>query len=420
MYGYDRPAVATALVAAHTRGVPIRIVGESDVYATQSTYGGPYPALESVLGPGHLVLDDRSSLQHNKFAVFDKKIVWTGSANFTDRGFDGSAENAVVINNEGLADFYTSEFEQMFEGAFSNAKLPVDTWRVPVGDAEVEALFLPRDDAAAKLQEALAGAEESIYVSMFSFTHWSLAQALIDLPRSVDVKVILDGQLGDGEGSQVNRLCDAGIAVRTALRGSLVHNKYAVVDPNSLSVRPLVVTGSANWSENGMTANDENVLLIADEATVRAYALDFDLLWDDIGHLSDGCPDRGTALYLPLALRNSAPEPAPADLPDVMIVRIDYDPPGNEVDWEYVRLKNVTSHDRCLYGWSLSDSDNHVYHFGHTVVPQLQSVILWTKTGETDSRQLFWGHGTAIWNNDGDTATLTDSRGLVVDEYSYP
>src|SRR6202023_1581234 len=45
-----------------------------------------------------------------------------------------------------------------------------------------------------------------------------------------------------------------------------VHSKVLVIDP--LSDDPLVCSGSANFSKNSLTANDENMLLIRGEKRV--------------------------------------------------------------------------------------------------------------------------------------------------------
>lgn len=57
-----------------------------------------------------------------------------------------------------------------------------------------------------------------------------------------------------------------------------VHTKYLMIDP--LSDDPLVCTGSANFSENSLTANDENMLLIRGSTRVAdIYMTEFDRLF---------------------------------------------------------------------------------------------------------------------------------------------
>jgi len=58
-----------------------------------------------------------------------------------------------------------------------------------------------------------------------------------------------------------------------------VHTKYLLVDP--LGKAPLVVSGSANFSEDSTTNNDENMLVIPGERRVAdIYLGEFMRLWN--------------------------------------------------------------------------------------------------------------------------------------------
>lgn len=52
---------------------------------------------------------------HNKFAVIDHQIVWTGSYNLTYTA-PFNTNNVVVIKDEAVAAAYTHEFEEMGGG----------------------------------------------------------------------------------------------------------------------------------------------------------------------------------------------------------------------------------------------------------------------------------------------------------------
>ena len=57
-----------------------------------------------------------------------------------------------------------------------------------------------------------------------------------------------------------------------------VHNKFMIVDP--LSKAPVVITGSANFSLNSTTGNDENMLVIRGDTRVAdIYLGEFVRLW---------------------------------------------------------------------------------------------------------------------------------------------
>jgi len=48
------------------------------------------------------------------------------------------------------------------------------------------------------------------------------------------------------------------------------------------------------------------------------------------------------------------------------------------------------------------------------------TVTIYTGSGDNSESALYWGFvGKAIWNNDGDVATIYDQEGQVVARYSY-
>ena len=83
-YGFSRASLRDALIAAHNRGVAVRVVGDNDA-AVDPEYAPFYSALIAAGIP--LVTDPFSAIQHNKFAIIDDHITWTGSTNWTDTGF---------------------------------------------------------------------------------------------------------------------------------------------------------------------------------------------------------------------------------------------------------------------------------------------------------------------------------------------
>ena len=73
-----------------------------------------------------------------------------------------------------------------------------------------------------------------------------------------------------------------------------------------------------------------------------------------------------------------------------------------------------------MSGWTLSDAAGYAYDFpsGFTLDAGA-TVTVHTGSGTDTSTDLYWGYASAVWNNAGDTATLTDDAGNTVDAYSY-
>jgi len=101
------------------------------------------------------------------------------------------------------------------------------------------------------------------------------------------------------------------------------------------------------------------------------------------------------------------------------ITSIMANPPGADIDGEYVVVGNATGLPIHVDGWTLKDRANHEFVFPAHTIAAGGDVVVWTKAGMNDTRNLFWGRRQAVWNNTGDLATLSDSSGRVVSQYSY-
>lgn len=132
--------------------------------------------------------------------------------------------------------------------------------------------------------------------------------------------------------------------------------------------------------------------------------------------------------YLPLILKSELPTATPtATVPagpttapaNVQITLIVYNPAGDDVAGEYVRIENKGGITVVLTGWTLSDNDSHVYNFpgGFSIAPGA-AVQVWVKSGANNATNLYWGSAQAFWNNAGDTAYLRNG-GTLVDSCSY-
>ena len=72
-----------------------------------------------------------------------------------------------------------------------------------------------------------------------------------------------------------------------------------------------------------------------------------------------------------------------------------------------------------MTNWKVRDVANHTYTFPAFVLATGASVTLHSGSATNTATDLYWGSGSAIWNNDGDTVYLYDSGWNLVDSYSY-
>lgn len=503
-YDFNRVSIRDALIAAHNRGVVVRVVTDDEAYA-DAGYGPHFAALEAA---GITVINDgRSSIMHNKFAVIDGEVVWTGSTNWSDNGFTYNHNNSVVFTSTELADIYGAEFDEMFvDGHFGTAKTDNTSHTLTYNGVPLEIYFSPTDNAMDEVIAEVNAATESIQFSIFFFTDDALRDAIIGrMQAGVTVSGVWDNLGAANQYSDDETLCAAGANIKIEDFGGKMHNKFMVIDADGAN--PVVVTGSMNWSSSGDEANDENTLIIHDGPTAQAYlaafqalyaALDLDTLCNPqrvylpivtspnpnvlniSGYIREGSSSgaglSGVDIYQAIATyggvlvattdANGYYEVSPLDTQgqqatirlwaekdgytfdpveylwvyygdsstvsrdfvatavtvapaDVQITSIVYNPDGDDVQGEYVRIENAGGTAQTMTNWVLVDDANHSFTFPLFELQPGAAVQVWTKSGSNTGSDLFWGSGSAIWNNTGDTAFLRDDSGTIVDTCSY-
>lgn len=105
-YGFSSVPIARALVAAHRRGVDVRLVLD------RSNRTGRYSAATYVEHAGvPVAIDSAEPIQHNKVLVIDGETVIQGSYNLTGQA-ERNGENMLVLRSKELAALYTTQWER--------------------------------------------------------------------------------------------------------------------------------------------------------------------------------------------------------------------------------------------------------------------------------------------------------------------
>jgi phosphatidylserine/phosphatidylglycerophosphate/cardiolipin synthase-like enzyme len=423
LYGLNRQSVIDGLINADSRGVAVRVVGDDD--AAVHDYASGYQALRDA---GITVITDTSSyLQHNKFLVIDEQLVWTGSTNFTDNGLTRNANNSIVITSTILAETYTTEFEELWTGQFHGDKADNTAHHLDYNGTLVESFFSPTDRVAFEVWDELAGLDETLHFAMFFWTDDLLTDRVIErLNAGAEVYGVWDFLGASSPYSADEDLRDAGAEIRIEDFAGKVHHKFAVIDVHGDD--PCVVLGSYNWTDSGAYDNDENMLIIHSATLAQTYYEEWKELWDALGE-----PWMDHHIHLPLVMHQE-PKPSPTLTPsptstpwptatpvpaDVQITHIEFNPAGDDVQGEYVQIENLGGDGQSMTDWTLRDEANHIFTFPGFSLGAGKTVRVWTKDGSDTQTDMYWGSGTAIWNNTGDTAYLRDSQGDLIDTYAY-
>ena len=157
------------------------------------------------------------------------------------------------------------------------------------------------------------------------------------------------------------------------------------------------------------------------EAGVFRYDLEYGLDQDLTEDVSDHYPvyaefwvhkddDASTvSTYVPPADNNQEPaETEEEDMSPVEITEIN-------LEDEWVKITNNGSSAVSLEGWKIMDEAEHTYTFPAFTLEAGDTITLYTEEGSDSATELYWGSGRPIWNNDGDSASLYNTEGEIVD-----
>ena len=141
-------------------------------------------------------------------------------------------------------------------------------------------------------------------------------------------------------------------------------------------------------------------------------------VWNDEGDTVHVFDDEGA-----LVLARTVPE-RPADVAgqSLVLAAVVADPTASGADAtdEHLVIENASGGPLDLSGWRVEDAAGHDYRFpAGTELAAGASVTLYTGVGEDSGTECYWGRGSAVWNNDGDTVSVFDGSGALVLRHSY-
>jgi len=368
--GFSYEPVVDAVVAAHDRGVVVRMVGDAG-----HLYNDGYERLDARGIP--MVVGNLNHIMHDKFMIVDDRFVFCGTSNWTPTDLIRNSNNFVKIDSTAIADDFSAEFEQMYSGVFGNNKVELANERsYQVGDTEVEVWFSPNEDAMGRILELVDAAETSIRFTIFAFTKDQVGSAFIRKQEEFDALNAADGitelpfeerrsvagvvdrsQLhSNGQYHEVYRLLSAGIPMRldgnnTSMQpgdyqagGGRLHSKTMLIDAEG--EEPIVITGSFNWSSSATVSNDEFLLVLKGGRVAQEYADYFTSLWDNGFEMGDSRIADGSI--------------APGDVIINEIMWYGAHSGDDEGYDEFIELRNTTAEDISLDMWQIAGVDDFV------------------------------------------------------------
>lgn len=292
IYELEYEKVAEAFYAANERGVDVQLVYHAKK-GDKQTLQNEETLRNAGFDPGKDDMTFRrtrmGNLMHCKFIVLMKngvaQQVWTGSTNMTPSGIFGHSNVGHGIKDKEIANQFLCYWEEikadkpLSKMQTSCVGLTPDIIIDELPD-KMAAVFSPRKgytmlDFYAAL---MAKAKKMACITLAFNLDWRFGKMLSEESEALRY-VLLNGKAGDKEiaedyandkdviiapGSKIETEWQQFLAeMVSGLSGSnvaYIHNKFMLIDP--LSDYPIVVTGSANFSQPSTDQNDENMVYI--------------------------------------------------------------------------------------------------------------------------------------------------------------
>jgi phosphatidylserine/phosphatidylglycerophosphate/cardiolipin synthase-like enzyme len=319
VYEFNYVPVLDALWSAKKRGVDVKVVVDE---VDNSTKRDPIPEPKTKnlaaidvgeIGEFCVPRTDTSEIPHNKFFVLlkDKEPfeVWTGSTNITKGGIFGHSNVGHIVRDKEVAGSYLTYWKELAKDPDHDV---LQSWNVKEDDlpeqrvkapaagiapdpGSIGTVFSPRErlDALEWYAELMDNARESVFLTapfgvsdqlhkvfakdkpylrylILDHENKYITPVARDIEKDLDNEVAVGAFLGAGNWHQwlEEHLTGFNKAVL------FIHTKYMLIDP--LGEDPIVITGSANFSEGSITGNDENALVIrGDTAVADVYLGEF-------------------------------------------------------------------------------------------------------------------------------------------------
>jgi phosphatidylserine/phosphatidylglycerophosphate/cardiolipin synthase-like enzyme len=146
------------------------------------------------------------------------------------------------------------------------------------GGARSRACFSPGDGCLSTILGELGRTRKSADICVFTITDDRITSAIVAAhQRGAVVRIITDNDKQFDQGSDIERLRGAGVALKVDESEHHMHHKFAVLDGATL------LNGSYNWTRSAATFNEENLIVTSDPALVATFSRQFLDMWRNLG-----------------------------------------------------------------------------------------------------------------------------------------
>ncbi|XP_019512176.1 PREDICTED: mitochondrial cardiolipin hydrolase [Hipposideros armiger] len=110
LFAFSSPQLGRAVQLLHQRGVRVRVITDCDYMALNGSQIG------LLRKAGIQVRHDQDlGYMHHKFAVVDRKVLITGSLNWTTQAIQNNRENVLIMEDADYVRLFLEEFERIWD-----------------------------------------------------------------------------------------------------------------------------------------------------------------------------------------------------------------------------------------------------------------------------------------------------------------
>ncbi|MFH1677154.1 MAG: phospholipase D-like domain-containing protein [bacterium] len=288
------PDMVSRLVSVANKGVKVNLVVEEGYFTDQEA---SYYISQLGQNPNITLKTDNDGIArqvHSRYAIIDDHIVLVSSGDFLDETFNTSVNNTLIFNTprtytDGagasgvttITDAFLFDFDQMFnQGLFGGNKATLNNHTFNIGSM-VEIYFGPNDNLLAEIYNELQNMNTNLYYAIKEVNDPDLLNIIMNYGTEGYYDTISNL-------AYIDPYLENGIGFTWPGYNSLNH-KFIIIDmpanvTNTINpvvldlLDPVVITGSANWTHNGLRLNDEVMVIVHDLTLAFKYAIEISAL----------------------------------------------------------------------------------------------------------------------------------------------
>lgn len=290
IYGISDSTLSNAIIRARDRGVKVRmIINQAHLFNNKVD-----PSLQELIDARIEIRTLKGAgkygIMHNKVAIFDSRILFCGSFNWTSKANNSNFENAVFSADKIYLDGYRKYFEWMWSYARPYSQGPMPDYDASMlkfipadqspsisfnGQKIPSYAFSPNGGVRDVILKAINSSKKSIKIAIFSLYDEKIHEALKTARnRGVSVQITSDRVQGS-QSDVIKGLYNEGFDLRWSggFNGGVMHDKFGVFDEK------LLISGSFNFSDSAELYNFENIFVTDKSSYVKDFSQEFSLIY---------------------------------------------------------------------------------------------------------------------------------------------